>query len=73
MYYSTLLLQIQLVQAEGAELRKLNEKMSFIREYQEGNSNAKMTLLDQKANMEKKRHDTSVKLEFSKQKSEILK
>ena len=46
--------------------------MNFIREYQEGNSNAKMTLLDQKAHMEKKRHDTNVKLDFSKQKLEVL-
>ena len=50
----------------------MNEKMIFIREYQDGNGNAKMSLMDQKATTEKKKHDTTIKLDYTRQKHEIL-
>ena len=55
-----------MVSATNNDLRKLQEKMAHIKEYSDSNSNSKMTLLDQRAEIEKKKQNAENVLDSTK-------
>lgn len=57
---------LHLVDIKGVEARKLQEKLTDIREFQEANQNTRMTLLDQRAEIDKEKQILGSKLNLAK-------
>eukprot|EP00397_Hematodinium_sp_SG-2012_P029729 GEMP01031435.1.p1 GENE.GEMP01031435.1~~GEMP01031435.1.p1 ORF type:complete len:397 (+),score=100.51 GEMP01031435.1:341-1531(+) len=56
-------IQVKMVDANGGEARKLQENLNYIKEFLDSNQNARMTLMDQKTEIEKEKqmqHETVI-------------
>eukprot|EP00392_Amoebophrya_sp_AT5.2_P019679 g20628.t1 len=65
-------LQVASLQTTGIEQRKLQEQMDRVREFQDSNSNSKLAMLDQRAEVERKRQNAQVNLEAARKRKEQL-